>query len=675
MSFEVRYTRAAVSALVLANLLPAKLYANSDEIIVVSGSNQKESWLFSPSALELSQLPAVGMLIDSAQLFNGVAGVQADSRANFAQDTRLSIRGFGSRSAFGIRGVQLLQDGIPLTTPDGQGQLSSVLLDNISYVEVLKGPLATLYGNASGGVISLFSKAPQQNAASVQIAGSEQHRQYQFKTDWVSGDNALSFAAKRFTTEGYRPHSAAEKKQAQLLYFSKLGEGIKLTSRFDYARDPKLQDPLGLSVEDWLQSPEQTASAATRFDTAKTSLHKQLRLSLSDMANEDAWQLSVWTGERAITQRLAFTGSAATSAGGIVVLNREFNGINARYTVLNLNNFHWSIAASMVESRDERQGYINDFGIRGDLRRDQTDKARNQDVSSRINWQIDERFKLQAGWRFSKLELDIQDQYITADNPDDSGNKSFYNNSAALGLSYRISDGFNLYVSTAKGFETPTLAEIAYQREGSGVNLALQESQNTQWETGLKWQSQAISASAAVFQVNSDNELMVDISQGGRTSYRNAAQTQRTGFELQLNWQQSAWLKHAVSAHVIEATFARDELSGKYLPGVAREQLSWRLEAQPWQHDTQLNITTSYRSKVFTDDNNAESAPAAVLIDLAAIHRQQWRQLEFSYWLAINNLLDKTYVGSVIVNQSNGRSFEPAPGRVASAGISVKYQW
>ena len=662
-------------ALACCTWVPVKLYASTNEIIVVSGSSQRESWLFSPSALELSQPPEASILIDSAQLFNNIAGVQADSRANFAQDTRLSIRGFGSRSAFGIRGIQLLQDGIPLTTPDGQGQLSSVLLDNIAYVEVLKGPLAALYGNASGGVISLFSKTPQQNAASMQIAGSEQHRQYQLKTDWVSGDNALSFALKRFTTDGYRPHSAAEKQQAQLLYFTTLGDSIKLTSRFDYASDPKLQDPLGLSVEAWQQNPEQTTSAASRFDTVKTSLHKQLSVSLSDNSNQDAWQLSLWTGERAITQRLAFTGSAATSAGGVVVLNRDFNGINARYTVLDLNSFHWSVAASMVESRDERQGYVNDFGIRGDLRRDQTDKARNHDLSSRINWQIDERFKLQAGWRFSKLKLNIQDHYISDDNPDDSGKKNFYNDSAALGLSYRLSDGVNLYVSTAKGFETPTLAEVAYRRESSGVNLALQASDNRQWETGLKWQTDTLTGSAALFQVNSDNELMVDISEGGRTSYRNAARTQRTGFELQLNWQQTAWLKHAVGAHVINATFKRDELSGKHLPGVAGEQLSWRLEAQPWQHDTELNMTMSYRSKVFTDDSNTDSAPAALLIDLTAIHRQQWQQLSFSYWLAINNLTDKAYVGSVIVNQSNGRSFEPAPGREASAGISVTYQW
>ena len=304
-----------------------------------------------------------------------------------------------------------------------------------------------------------------------------------------------------------------------------------------------------------------------------------------------------------------------------------------------------------------------------------TDKARNHDLSSRINWQIDERFKLQAGWRFSKLKLNIQDHYISDDNPDDSGKKNFYNDSAALGLSYRLSDGVNLYVSTAKGFETPTLAEVAYSRDSSGVNLALQASDNRQWETGLKWQTDTLTGSAALFQVNSDNELMVDISEGGRTSYRNAARTQRTGFELQLNWQQTAWLKHAVGAHVINATFKRDELSGKHLPGVAGKQLSWRLEAQPWQHDTELNMTMSYRSKVFTDDSNTDSAPAALLIDLTAIHRQQWQQLSFSYWLAINNLTDKAYVGSVIVNQSNGRSFEPAPGREASAGISVTYQW
>ncbi|MDX1392546.1 MAG: Plug domain-containing protein, partial [Rheinheimera sp.] len=204
---------AALAALVAATSAPAE----EMEIIVVSASAQPEAWLTSPASVELAFSPQYGILIDSAQLVNGISGVQADSRANFAQDTRLSIRGFGSRSAFGIRGVYLQQDGIPLSTPDGQGQLSSVLLDSIARVEVLKGPLATLYGNAAGGVISLYSRVPTDNSATISVAGSEQHRQYQLQTQWVNAEHSVSATLKRFTTDGYRPHSAAEKQQAQLL--------------------------------------------------------------------------------------------------------------------------------------------------------------------------------------------------------------------------------------------------------------------------------------------------------------------------------------------------------------------------------------------------------------------------------------------------------------------------
>ena len=667
----------ALSALAIALpcLFSHSLHAEETEVIVISASAQPEPWLNSAASIELSALPEQGIIIDSAQVFGAISGVQADSRANFAQDTRVSIRGFGSRSAFGIRGLHLQQDGIPLSTPDGQGQLSSVLLDSIAHVEVLKGPLAALYGNASGGVISLYSRTPVQNAVSASMAGSAQHRQYQVKVDWVSGDHSLSTALKQFRTDGYRPHSAAEKQQAQLLYKTQLADSINLSARLDYARDPTLQDPLGLSLANWQQNPQQTDSAAQLFDTAKNSRHRQLSVTLSAFDDPDRWQLGSWLGDRQINQRLAFTGSGATSAGGEVVLQRQFKGINGSYRLLHGDNYSIRAGGSLVTSEDERQGFVNDFGQRGDLRRDQTDSADNTDVYVRFNWQPAALWQIQGGWRYSELKLSIADRYITAQNPDDSGAKQFYNDAFALGLNYLIAPGFSWFVSAGTGFESPTLAEIAYQTDGTGVNLALNASTNQQWESGFKWLSDGLSASLSYFNIDSENELLVDSSNGGRTSYRNAAKTERNGAELQLNWQLNGYVRQQLNASYLSAKFADAGLKGKRLPGIANSQLHWQLAVQPWQNDTEFALHSQYRSKVYIDDANSDSAPSALTFSLSARHNQQLQQLNLAYWLVLDNISNKDYVGSVIVNQSNGRAIEPAPGRQLSAGVSVSYNW
>ncbi len=667
-------------ALILSLAINHSVHADDREIIVISASAQQQSWLLSPASVELAALPDAGIIIDSAKLLESISGVQADSRANFAQDTRLSIRGFGSRSAFGIRSLYLQQDGIPLSTPDGQGQLSSVLLDNIERIEVLKGPLAALYGNAAGGVISLYSRQPSQSAAGVAVAGSGQHRQYRLYADWVEGDTSLSAGIKHFKTEGYRAHSAAKKQQAQLVYRTAVAQSVRLMARLDYGRDPQLQDPLGLSLESWRAQPNQTDSAAIRFDTEKSSRQRQLSLSLSDYLEADQWQLSGWVGDRHIGQRLAFTGSALSSAGGEVALQRQFSGVNGDFRLLRSDTFQLRLGASAVQSQDDRQGYVNNFGQRGELRRQQTDSANNKDVFSRFSWQPLQDFQLEGGWRYSQLKLAIEDQFINAENPDDSGSKRFYNQAIALGLNYRISNGISAFFSAAEGFESPTLAEIAYRSDGSGVNLALDASTNRQWESGIKWQQRSAagsnsSGSVSWFNVTTDNELLVDTAIGGRTSYRNAARTQRHGLEIQLRWRPNDYWQHQLSGHYVSATFSTDDLNGNSLPGVAKHQWHWQLAYRPWQDATQLSLHSQYRSKVYLNDANDAQAPGAVTFSLSAQHSQQLSKLTLDYWLALDNIADKAYVGSVIVNQSNGRAIEPAPGRQLSAGIAAHYAW
>lgn len=648
---------------------------DSPEIIVISANQQQQNWLNTPASIDVRTLPASGMLIDSGQLLQGIPGLQVDSRANFAQDTRLSLRGFGSRSAFGIRGIYLQQDGIPISSPDGQGQLSSVLLDNISQVEVLRGPMAVLYGNGAGGVISLRSATPANNAVSSALALGEQQQQYQFTIQQVNDSNSWQLAAKHFETNGYRPHSDARKQQVQFSWQHSLTDTLALTLKADWFYDPELQDPLSLTPAQWRLDPAQTVAAASLFDTEKSTRQRQVSMALVD-SSQAPWQIALWQGEREVNQRLAFTGEAITSAGGDIALARNYHGINAQRQWQLTPQLSTLLGAAWVKSDDQRHGYVNQFGQRGDLRRDETNLAENRDLYARFSYQLHPRLTLDGGVRYTELAYEIHDRFIQGNNPDDSGAKTFYQHAAALGLTYSISNHWSWFLSSGLGFEAPTLAELAYKPEGSGLNLALAASENRQWESGFKHQYGTNTLSLSVFSIRSSDELLVASSNNGRTSYRNAGQTARDGIELQWQSMPLPQLKQALSITMLDARFQSADLTGKRLPGVAKTDAYWQWRYQPTlQLPLYLEWSTSYRSKVAIDDQNSEMAPAALTFDASAYFTHTLHATQLNYWLKLQNIADRKNIGAVVVNQSNGRAFEPAPGRQLSAGVALTYRW
>ncbi|WP_290616123.1 MULTISPECIES: TonB-dependent receptor family protein [unclassified Arsukibacterium] len=664
------------TASLLAVVLNAPvIYANEPvEIIVVTATSASQNWLQSPATVDITWPEQSGLLFDSAQLLQGIAGLQADSRANFAQDTRLSVRGFGSRSPFGIRGIYLQQDGIPLSAPDGQGQLASVLLDNVQSIEVLRGPLALLYGNGAGAVISLTSRQPDQNTLATSIAVSEQHQQQQVNLGVVDEKQSLQLALKQFKTDGYRPHSRAAKDQLQFNWHRQLASTLQLHVRYDWSYDPYLQDPLSLSPDQWQENPKQTLAGAEVFDTEKTVKQRQASVSLTDDGS-NPFQIALWQGQRDINQRLPFPGSAITSSGGEVLLNRQYHGIKGQYQLILADKVNAVIGGSAVQTDDRRFGFINDFGQRGDLRRDEDNQARNIDGFIRLNYQPSAAVNWHGGWRYTDLAYQITDYFTEGENPDDSGHRNYYQQAYAIGVNWQINQQLAWFVSAGKGFETPTLAELAYSPAG-GINLQLAASTNQQWETGLKWQNSQQRASLSLFTIATDNEIIAQNSEGGRTSFANVSKTSRLGLEWQWHYQLSAQWRSELSGHMLHAEFDEGLRADKQLPGVAAAEVHWQWRYTPLLAiPLQVTLQGHYRSKVYTDDYNSDAAPAAIYFNAGVNSQQQYQQWQFTQWLSLNNITDKQYVGAVVVNQANGRSFEPAAGRELAAGITISYRW
>lgn len=625
-----------------------------------------------------------GTRADSAELLRGLTGLQADSRSNYAQDTRITLRGFGARSAFGVRGLELQVDGIPLTTPDGQGQFSGALLDGVTQVQLLTGPVAALYGNAAGGVISLKSAAPQRNRLNIGTSADEEGlSRHTALGEYRSGDFGARLQATQLDADGNRPHAAAERDQLGAQLYYSFDNGIEAQYRFDNEDAPLLQDPLGLTEAQWLADPYQLNGSAGFFNTRKSINHQQHSISLRQQQGDHRWQVAAWTGERDIEQYLAQRGDAPANSGGVVDLSRDFSGANGNYTwdlALANHAASFTLGGEWAQMEDTRKGYINNAGVAGDLRRDEVDEGENRDAYAILQWQANEAWDWLLGVRHSDLAFSVDDHYLVpTKNADDSGERSFSQTAGAISTRYQLDQHWSVQAALGKGFETPTLTEMAYTNGDKGFNNGLKASDNRQRQLGVDYQQDGLTLGVTAFAISSRDELVVDQSVNGRTTYRNATGTERQGVELNGLWQMNKTLDVRLAITSLDATYDGGQYDGLQLPGVARLNQYAQINWSPLDGGSQgnklllLSLSGTHRSEVATHDNNAIKAPDYTILDLAASGTVELQaSLAVRWWLKLANATDETYVGSVIVNQSNNRAFEPASQRNLAGGINVE---
>lgn len=651
------------------------------ETLIISGERASGSELGRQLVIKTADDFAVGGRLDPAELLQIIPGVQVDSRTNYAQDTRISMRGFGARSAFGVRGIDLQIDGIPMSTPDGQGQLASAMLDNIASAQVLRGPIAALYGNGAGGVIALQSAAPEVSQLSVGYIGGDPGLDRQtLNGEWRKNNVALRAQFADTTIDGERPHSSAERQQAGVQFFYTMANDIELIVKHDYSDDPLLQDPLGLTPEQWRNDPWQLNPAAETFNTRKTIEHQQTSISLRDSLGATRWQTAIWQGERSITQYLGFAGDAISNSGGVVDLARDFSGVSG--TLTHSFDFfslpaEFSLGAEFAQMEDRRHGYVNNLGVAGDLRRDETGEVESRDLYSLIQIHPTEKLTLYTGARHTDMDVDVEDYFIVAGNPDDSGARNYREEAYAIGANYQLTPVWEIFASSGRGYETPTLTEMAYKTGTTGLNTELEAAVNRQHQWGVGYRPDTNrELTLTQFYIDTDNEIVVDQSINGRTSFRNAAATERKGVELFGRYRVNPYWQMQLSLQSFDAIYSAGQWNGKQLPGVAREQYQLGVQWLPFTTDVlQLGLNAQQRSRIFTADNNQVYAPSFNTVDLSAEGSFPVKSVQFDWWLKLANIADKNYVGSVVVNQTNGRAFEPALGRNFSAGIKLTHQF
>lgn len=648
---------------------------------------------YSVDSISREQISDGQLGINASEALARVPGLVVQNRQNYAQDLQISSRGFGARSAFGVRGIKLIADGIPASTPDGQGQAATFNLDTAERIEVLRGPAATLYGSNAGGVIQMFSRngeGPPRIGAET-LFGSDGLNKNHLSAEGAVDGAGFVLDASRMDTDGYRDHSSARRDQT----FAKLNvepdDDSKLALIYSSLEQNGTQDPLGQTWAGYKADPRSVTSNALTYNTRKSIDHQQLGMNYERYIGDATLQVNAYTGRRSVIQYLSIPKGTPTNelgGGGVVQFDRKFYGAGVRWMqpIASVPGELMIITGlDFDQSEDSRHGYKNysgnTLGVKGELRRNEIDTARSLDPYIQANWAID-RWTLQAGLRHSTMELDVDDQFLS--NGDASGSKTYQKNTPSMSVMYAFTPDLHGYVSAGKGFETPTQAELAYAPgDVEGFNFGLKPAESTQYEVGLKAQiNNSTRVNAAVFQITTDDELVVTAAKDGRTSYQNAGRTLRRGFELgiesQLSEQWSANLAYTRLQATYDSDFSNNSKTidkGNYLPGVPQTLLFAELNWKPrdWLSTA---VEGMYRSKIYVEDTNQErAAPGYSVFNWRARFEQKVEHWTFHQTLRLDNLLDRQYVGSVIVGDGNRRFYEAAPGRSWYAGAGAQYSF
>lgn len=637
--------------------------------------------------------------VNISEALGSVPGLQARERQNYAQDVQISMRGFGTRATFGIRGLRLYVDGIPATQPDGQGQLSHVDLASAERIEVLRGPFSALYGNSSGGVLQVFTEegrgAPRLRLDTA--AGSDGLLRFGAKVSGNTGPNdsgvGYVVSASRFATDGYREHSEARRLLANAKLTLRPHEDGKLTLVANRVVLPKAQDPLGLTRSGWESNPRGVVSAANTFNTRKNMDQTQAGLVYEHYLSEaHALQATLYGGQRGTTQFQSIPVCSQivppcprpspqvtdTHPGGVIDLDRDYAGADLRWTWrTQLADAPLSVVAGLAYDglRENRRGYENfigtTLGVQGALRRNERNRVNNFDQYLQADWHISQRWTVNAGLRHSRVRFDSQDRYVVGVNPDDSGQARYGATLPVVGASFAITESLRVYASAGKGFETPTLNELSYRPDQQpGLNFGLNPARSKSVEAGLKHRSAALGEwTVAVFRTGTQDEIVTS-TVNGRSTAQNAGKTRRNGVELAWEQRHLQHLRTQVAATFLDARYRDGANAGARMPGLAKSSLyasaGW-VPPQGWRAGADWRAL----GRVMVNDANSDAAAGYGVLGLYTGYAARLGNWQLEGFVRADNLLDKRYAGSVIVNEGNSRFFEPAPGRNWLVGLSA----
>lgn len=691
--------------------------------VVVTGTRVEQNSFDLPMSIDVTNAEDIqeGQLkVNLSESSARIPGVVINNRNNPPQDLAIQIRGFGARSAFGVRGVRLYADGIPMTMPDGQGQTGTFNLDTADRVEYLRGPFSALYGNSSGGVVQIFTKNGEKDptlSGGITFGSDNTRRESIGFSDSGDGFDYV-INANTYRSDGYRDQSETRRDTFHAKINFKLNEDTKLSVVATALDQPDNKDPQGLTKTQFKNNPTQAGTNSELFNTRVSRSHEQLGATLEHRLTEnDVLKFMTYYGMRDNEQFQSVSVAAQTTApgfqrsgGGVAVIDRSFGGVDARWThngELAGKAYNFTVGINYDKMSDDRKGYENfigtTLGVKGKLRRDENNTVSNFDQYLQASIDFHPRWSVSGGMRHSRVSFKTKDDYIAAGNADDSGSVTFSETTPVIGTVFKVTESFNLFANAGESFETPTFVEMGYNPDfnKSGLNLELKPAKSRQYEVGAKaFIGSNNLVNLALFKIDTDDEIVVASSQGGRTTYQNVPTSERKGLELSLDSQLPYDLKAYLAYTLLDAKFSDDfstckipypnttscrfgvpgdfetVSSGSKIPGTYRYSLYGELS---WKHEAS-GFSTAIEMRKVSDTNvsfNSASghADGYTVFNWRGGFNQKLGNWKFSEFLRIENITDKDYVGSVRVADGNGRYYESAPDRVWLMGLNAIYKF
>lgn len=651
--------------------------AELDEIVVTATrmeSSVRQS-ARSISVVDKGRIQGATQQLGLDEALAGIPGLYLQNRDNFAQDLRVSLRGFGARSSFGIRGIRIFVDGIPETLPDGQAQVDSIDIGSAERIEVLRGPAASLYGNAAGGVIAVTSelgKTPPFAEARITV-GDFGMEKYQVKVGGRLDHVDYLLNLSRLDINGYRDHARAEGD----LINGKLGIDLsprdRLVVSLNHTDQPVAEDPGGITAAQAASDPASARERNISFDAGEKLSQQRVGLHYLHEGQKATLALRNYYVWRDFSNRLPF------QDGGAVDLERFFYGLGIQFSSNYLGDrLELTIGLDADRQDDRRKRFDNINGVTGDLVFDQDEDVESTGAYLHGQYPLSNRLSLRAGFRYDRISYDIRDHHL--DDGDDSGDIDFTEFSSSMALNYEFAAGA-VFVSYSTSFETPTTTEFANPDGSGGFNESLQVQIARNYEIGIKQSAKPFYYELALFHIDLDDELTPFELPAfpGRTFFVNAGTSTRDGVEALLRWQGGQGLSAELSYTYSDFTFDEfidangNDFSGSRMPGLPRHFAHARVS---YDRDNGLygTLEASYSGELQANNANSVTVPSYIVASLRLGYRKKSGRWRLEPFAGINNLFDETYNNNIRINAFGGRYFEPAPERNYYAGIVIRFE-
>ncbi len=633
-----------------------------------------------------------------------IPGIFSTNRYNFNQDLRISIRGFGSRSTFGIRGVRIYVDGIPNTLPDGQGGVDNIDIGSTGSMEVIRGPSSSIYGTASGGVINIYTEdgpSVGHMAQARMLLGSDGMKKAQIKTGGQYEDLNYLVNLSRFHIEGYRDHSESD----NILLNSKIRydftDATSLTTVFNWVDSPEANDPGGLcssfSATPFCTTFEADRTVAQRnnerFDAGEAIAQQQLGFVLNHQLDEyQSLTARNYYVLRDFEANLPFGAPFAT--GGIIGLDRFFVGGGLQYTnthdVFGHGN-RLTVGFDIDSQMDHRVNFTNirDFAAVGPMTLKQDEDVFNWGVFIQNEFKITDSLELTAGVRYDEVEFEFTDFFLA--DADQSGSVTFSELSPQAGLLWRAHEAVNPYISYSTSFETPSTREFASPVGPGGFNTGLSSQTSSNYEIGVKGVLPAqLSYQLSLFYIDTQDELLpAGLNAGGSTFFINAGETERMGVEAAFTYRILPGLDFSLAYTYSDFEFESlvvngINFAGDKIPGVPEQVLYTELAyyhpdgyyaAFELQYVDEIHVNNTFVDSRGDLITQIETTNDYLLGNLRLGYSMVRGNTEFNPFIGINNIFDQKYFGNIRVNEGNHRYFEPAPELSIFAGVSIGFDY